>query len=307
MNGKSLGNLLKKQQITVPAVYDCISARAVELSGYQAAYLNSCALAGSCCGVAAMGMVTADEVSHVASRIAEYSPLSVIVDFENGFSDNILSVCRSLRKLLHAGADAVILDDTTNIRSVDGHIETEIISQEQWNQKVKAVSDIASEAGCLVICRTFAKGISGLKEAINRCVVAESAGADLTSIYGLKTMEEANCVAASVKGWKMWSDLGVTDRKQDVDAQQIEKLGYRLITIHYTEKGTLFGMADFANHTKQNGNTVYHDEHDFNGLLQSRDYHTLFDFHKYWLPLEERLNNVDDICNIHIAGKKAGK
>ncbi len=305
MDIKLLESILKEQQIAAPAIYDCISARAVELVGYKATYLSSTALAYSFCGISDMGIISGDEICYAASRISDYSPLPLIVDVENAFSNNPVSVRRLISRLVKAGADAIVLDDTTDDRSMKIQTGVEIVSREQWNQKVKEAVSIAAGTKCMVIARTFAKTGFGIEEAIERCNAAKASGADITCIYGLKTMVEAKQVAALVKGLKMWSDFGLTDGKPDVELQEIEKLGYKLITIHYTEKATLFGMTDFAKHNKQDGNTLYHDEHDFDGLLRERDHHTLFNFHKYWLPMEEQFNNVDAFCNSHSYGKKA--
>ena len=41
MKRTGLKELLEKGQVVVPGIYDCISAQAVNLTGFQAAYLSS--------------------------------------------------------------------------------------------------------------------------------------------------------------------------------------------------------------------------------------------------------------------------
>jgi hypothetical protein len=93
----------------------------------------------------------------------------------------------------------------------------------------------------------------------------------------------------------MWPDVGVTDGKPDVDLADIEKLGFNLVTMHYTEKGAMFGMLDYGMHAIRDQNTVYVDEHDFDGWLPGKDHHSLLAYWKKWIPMEEEFNDLTEV------------
>jgi hypothetical protein len=115
-------------------------------------------------------------------------------------------------------------------------------------------------------------------------------------VIGLKTIEQAKTVAIRDKGWKMWPDIGVTDGKPDVSLEEIDKLNFKIVSMHYTEKGALYGMLYYGRKTREDQNTVFHDTHDFDGLLQpGEDYHVLFSFWKKWLPMEDEFNDLSDV------------
>ncbi len=296
MKKATLRELLTEGQIQAPSIFDCISARAVELVGYKAAYLSSEGVSYSWGGVPDMGLISPDEMMWLAQRVVDYIPMPVIVGLENGYSDNPLVTFRAVERLVKMGVDSFVIDDTTDFRGLDSErIETS--DRKVWLSKLKAALSVCEGTDCLVIARTFVKGTEGLSSAIERCKAAEDLGADMTCIEGLKSLDEAKEFAAVVKGPKMWSDLGATNGMSDVEPADIAKLNFPLITIHFTEKGAMFGMLDFAKENNKNGNTVYHDMHNYDGMLQGTDYHELFSFHKKWIPMEDRFLDVSDISN----------
>ncbi len=294
MEKTTLRKLLKKGQLQAPSIFDCISARAVELVGYKAAYLSSEGISYSWGGVPDMGLISPDEMMWLAQRVVDYIPMPVIVGLENGYSNNPLVTFRAVERLVKMGVDSFIIDDTSDFRGIDSE-RIETVDKKVWLGKIKAALTACAGTDCMVIARTFVKATEGLSSAIERCKAAEELGADLTCIEGLRSIDEAKEFAAVVKGAKMWSDLGAENGKSDVEPSDIEKLNFPLITIHFTEKGAMFGMLDFAKENNKNGNTVYHDMHNYDGMLEGTDYHELFSFHKKWIPMEDRFLDVKHI------------
>lgn len=295
--------LLEKGQVLAPCVYDNISARAVELAGFQAAVLSGGALAYSMCGVPDMGLLNAEEVIWMTNRLTDYSPLPIIVDADNGYGDSPLNTYITAMRLAKSGAMAISIDDSTGTRGFErmigepGYVHS-VVSKESFLSKIKAALEACKNTECMVIARSEAMLVPGLglEEAIDRCVAARALGAEITMVIGLKTIEQAKTVALRDKGWKMWPDIGVTDGKPDVSLEEIDKLNFKIVSMHYTEKGALYGMLYYGRKTREDQNTVFHDTHDFDGLLQpGEDYHVLFSFWKKWLPMEDEFNDLSDV------------
>ena len=298
----TLRELLSQGQVFAPCIFDCISARAVELSGFKATLLSGGALAYSLCGVPDMGLLSADEVIWATSRISDYSPLPLIVDGDDGYGEGPIQTYRFVHRIAKAGAMAISIDDSTGIRGWERQFQKDrpphrVVEQDIWLSKIKAALKASAGTDCMIIARTEAMFSRGFDEAVERVVKARELGAEMTLVMGLKTLEQGIKVAEKDPGWKMWPDVSVTDGHSDVELADIDKLGFNLVTMHYTEKGAMFGMIDYGMHTIKDRNTVYIDEHDFDGLLPGKDHHTLFSFHKKWLPMEDEFNDLAGIAD----------
>jgi len=279
----SFKELIQKEQVFAPCVWDCRSSRAAELSGFNALMLSGGQLAESVAGLPDIGLITADDLVQSTERICNYSSLPLIVDADDGFGDTPLTTYRLIQRLIKAGAKGCTLDDTTGIRGwnrwgfammngyKDGDIKHEVVSKEKWLAKIAASLEAAKGTDFLVIARTECKLQYGLAEAIDRCKAAEAMakemGVDImTLIIGLKTIEEAEKVAAEVKGWKMWPDVMSKNGKPDIDLKDVIPYGFNFVTCHVFEKASMFGMYEYGKRTLADRNTVYHDGHDMGGI-----------------------------------------
>jgi methylisocitrate lyase len=300
-NKTTLRDLLSKGQVFAPCVYDCISVRCVELAGFQAALLSGGAYAYSMCGVPDMGLLNPEEIIWITTRMTDYSPLPIIVDADDGYGESPLNTYRNVERLAKAGAMAVTIDDSTGIRGFERQFSQnegphQVVSKDVFLSKIKAAVEAVKDTDCMVIARSEAfVSPLGLNEAIDRCVAARKLGADMTMVIGLKTLAQGKQVAERDPGWKMWPDVGVTNGKSDVELADITKLGFNLVTMHYTEKGAMFGMLDYGRRTERDQNTVYIDEHDFDGWLPRKDHHVLLSYWKTWLPMEDAFNDLSQV------------
>jgi methylisocitrate lyase len=264
-------------QIWAPCVYDCVSARTVELAGYPALMLSSAELAWSMCGIPD-GLLSADEVLWAVTRIAASSPLPLVVDGENG-GGSPLAVYRTVRRLASAGAMGVTIEDTTGHWMAGyGAREGAIMPADLWATNIRAAVEGARGTDCLIIARTECKGGGapevqfaedaklGLDEAIRRCRLGLDAGADMTLIMDINhadAMAEVREVARSVPGWKMYPDVKAGAGGPDVDLDEIAALGFNFVTSHAALKGATKGMLDYHRRNFQSRNTVYSENDDF--------------------------------------------
>ena len=100
----------------------------------------------------------------------------------------------------------------------------------------------------------------------------------MTYVHALRTLDECRKVASVLPGWKMFGDIATVNGVPFVKLEDIEALGFNLITLHVLEKGSLYGMLDYAKHTARERSTVYADCHTMGGLtpeeqreVQNRD------------------------------------
>ena len=301
---KTFRQLINERQILVPGVFDCISARAVELVGFEGAYLSSEGVAYSRFGMPDIGMVNENEMMWVASRISDYIPMPLMVSIENGYSLSPLGTYHAVKRMKKGGIDSFIIDDTGDLRGCDrGTVE--IVAINSWLSKIKAAVEASEGTDTLIIARTWVKDKEGTEAAIRRCKAAENTGASMVAIVGLKTEEEAELLAKDICVPKLWNNMETVDGKPVVNIKVLNKLGFPLVIIRYTEKAAMFGMLDFAKQNNRRGDTVYHDQHDFDGILKpGQDYHELFSFHKKWIPMEQKFMEVEELAKRSCVVKK---
>ena len=270
---KSLRELVAEKQIFAPCVWDLMSARAAEQAGYEATLLSGGALAEWVCGLPDIGLITADDLVRATEYITAESGIPCCVDADDGYGETPLHAYRLTQRLVDAGAMSLTLDDTTGYRGYnrwgaqlrggaeDGTMTHPAVSRKVWLAKMKACLEASSGTDCMPIARTDSKLQYGLDEAIERCLLAEELGAEMTLIIGLMNQEEAEKVAKHVKGWKMWPDVASRNGVPDVRLEDIEPLGFNFVTMHILEKAAMWGMIDFGKHACQEKSLVYHDTH----------------------------------------------
>lgn len=271
---QSLRELLSQgKQVIAPCVWDCFSARAVNVAGFEAALVSSAAVSYSITGLPDTGLLTADEMVGIVTRIAAASPLALIVDCEGGYGDTPLHAYRTVRRLALAGASAVTLSDQCGLSGVERIVyngswdpeccaQLQTLPRKEWLAKVEAGVRAVKDTDCMVIARTESFYGQGLEEAIVRCRMALEAGADMILICGITSPQECEQVHRCLPGWKMYPDIVSHDGKPDVEFDVMMENGFNLVTLHCLEKGAMWGMLDYGDHTFADRNTLYIDGKD---------------------------------------------
>ncbi|MFF0921331.1 isocitrate lyase/PEP mutase family protein [Rhizobium leguminosarum] len=295
-------DLVSRKQVFTPCVWDCYSAKAAEMAGFEAILLSGASLGFSMSGVPDLGLHNQEELVYATDRIADYSPLPLVIDADDGFGD-VVQTFRTCYRLAKAGAGAILIEDTPNERGyarfgrameaatlagkVDGNVPHEVVSQELWLAKIKASIEACEGTDCVVIARTESKLEKGLDDAIERCVRAAALGAEMTYVHGLRTLEECRKVAKELPGWKMFGDVATVNGVPFVRLEEIEALGFNLVTMHYLEKGSMYGMMDYGRHVFKDRSTRYADEHSMGGMTPAEQKASL-ERDSGWLDAEDR-------------------
>lgn len=248
----TLRQLLDEGRVFAPCIWDCMSAKAAEMSGFKAALLSSGCMSFSMQGMPDLGLLTLDEVLMMTERITNISPLPLIVDAEDGYGDSPVHAYCTAKRLAKAGAMAMTIDDTTGLRGYQRLIGGEksgydVVPVSEWLSKIKAALDALEGTDCMLIARTEAMYKYGLDEAIERCVRAAELGVPMTLIIGLTNMEECEKISARVPGLKMYPDVFSHNGKPDVVLSEVEPLGFKLVTAHCLETAAMRGDGGVRN------------------------------------------------------------
>jgi len=216
--------LTQSGALTVPGVFNGLSALLARRAGASAAYLSGAALSASM-GIPDIGLVTLDELVRTARQIVRVTGLSLIVDADTGFGSP-LNVMRTVRELEEAGAAAVQIEDQVDPKRC-GHLDgKQVTSVERMCEKVAAARAARSEL--VVIARTDARATHGFDEAVARGRAYLEAGADVIFPEALETVEEFRDYAAAVDA-PLLANMTEFGRSPALTAAELGELGYRLV------------------------------------------------------------------------------
>lgn len=243
---KSLKQILSesKKCFLVPCVYDCASARAVEMCGFPVMLLSGGEVSISRNGVIDYGFTNLTDLEEVISRVTETSSIPLIADIEDGFGGP-LAVYRSAKRLAAAGAAALQLEDAGDMEET-----TSILSREKFMAKVRAAIDALKGTGCMLIARTNAEpdNPEEMKEGCLRLQQALDEGADLAMMVKVGNMQQAAEMAKIVTGPKIWADVRAVKKDGKwvpaATMDEMDKLGFVMCSSHYTMKAAMEGMLE---------------------------------------------------------------
>ena len=175
---ESLKQLLAADRVlSVPGIYDGLSARLVEQTGFEAAFLSGACLSFARFGRPDMGLVSAAEVAETVAVIRERTPLPLIVDMDTGFG-NALNVRRTVTTFERAGASALQMEDQLMPKRCGHMLGKQVISQQEMVGKIHAALDARHSEETLIFARTDALGVNGFDDALERAERYLEAGAD---------------------------------------------------------------------------------------------------------------------------------
>lgn len=283
MAKKSLRQVLEEANrcIVAPCVYDCASARAVEMVGFEAMMLSGGEVSIAMNGVIDYGFSNLTDIEWITSRISQTNAIPLAADIEDGFGGP-LAVYRSTRRMIAAGATALQLEDSGDMEN-----STSLLPREKYYEKVRAALAAMEGSDCILIARTNADPETEMDEGCERMRAAVEMGAQMSTVVRISTLDHAQYVSAKVPGWKMFPDVRDIDGKPGVTVDDIYPLGFNFLTMHYTLKAAMDGMLEHGLHNyAQQGCHYTCQKKDATGIM-GMSATPLFDPHSY-MELESR-------------------
>ena len=200
---ESLVDLLDNQPIVkVCGAYDAMSAKLVELSGFDAVWAGSFAIS-AIHNVPDASILTMTEFFTAASNMAHACEIPIIADCDTGYGD-ATNVRHMVKKYENAGIAGICIEDKTFPKQnslLEGG-NNQLLSEKDFAAKILAANEAKQNKAFTIIARIEAliSGI-GIEQALKRAYAYEKAGADLILIHSKKiTPEEIFEFADSWKG-----------------------------------------------------------------------------------------------------------
>ena len=223
---KQLRALLAKQAYTiVPGSYDVLTARLIQLAGFEAVYLTGGGYSRSN-GYPDIGLLTMTEVTQWLSRVVEAVDIPVIGDMDAGYG-NALNVMRAVREYEKTGIAGFHLEDQVSPKKC-GHYEGKlIVSKAEMVGKIRAAVDARRDADMVIIARSDARAIEGLQASIDRVNAYLEAGADVGFVEAPQSAEELAAIPKALIKPAL-ANIFEGGKTPPLPKKDLEKMGFRI-------------------------------------------------------------------------------
>jgi 2-methylisocitrate lyase-like PEP mutase family enzyme len=253
--GDRLRSLIARPGYTiVPGAYDPLSARLVELAGFETVYVTGGGVSRAQ-GMPDLGLLTMTEVTQLLCRVCDSVSIPVLADMDSGYG-NAVNVVRAVREFERAGVAGFHSEDQVSPKRC-GHYEgKQVVSIREMVGKIKAAVDTRCDAATVVIARTDARAVEGLDRAIERAQVYVEAGADVAFVEAPQSREELAEIPRRIDGPTLVNVF--TGGKTPVaSAKELEDMGYRLgIYPSQLQRAAMQAVQHVLQALRRNGDTT---------------------------------------------------
>ncbi len=193
--------IMERRAVVVPGCHDALSARIIEKCGFEAVQISGFGLAGSLLAKPDVGLVQMKDVLDVTWNIAQAVGIPVMADIDTG-GGNAMNAAWITERLIAMGVAGMNIEDQVFPKRC-GHMAGKgVIPADEMAGKVRACVQVRDRLHpeFVINARTDAFAVDGLEEAVRRCNLYLSAGADLAFIDGIATRRDIERAVSGVRG-----------------------------------------------------------------------------------------------------------
>jgi len=223
---------LKRGLLVAPGVFNAVTARLVQRAGFHAAYLSGAGLANAMTAFPDIGLVTLTELAQQTTHITAAIDIPVIVDADTGFGGP-QNVIRAVQELERAGAAAIQIEDQKDPKRC-GHLAGKrLVPVERMVEKIATAVKARKDPDLVIVARTDARSVEGLKAAIDRSRRYRDAGADIIFPEALESAAEFTRFRERVSG-PLMANMTEFGKTPYLSVREFERLGYRTVIFPMT-------------------------------------------------------------------------
>jgi len=211
--------------VITPGAYDTLTARLVQLAGFESVYLTGGGYSRAN-GYPDVGLLTMTEVVQWIARTVDSVEIPVIADMDSGYV-NAVNVVRSVREYEKTGVAAFHLEDQISPKKC-GHYEgKQLVTKAEMVGKIKAAVDTRRDQDMVIIARTDARAVEGLQAALDRMNAYLDAGADVGFVEAPQNAQE---LAAIPKAFSKPALANIFEggKTPPLPRRELEAMGYRI-------------------------------------------------------------------------------
>ena len=217
----------KSKPLVFPGVYDAITARIAQKTGFEAIFQTGYGTSAALLGMPDYGFIGSTETIENARRICKAVSVPVIVDADTGYG-NPLSVWKIVNELEAIGAAGIFLEDQKWPKRCGHMTGKEVISKEEYAEKLRAALDARKSKEFIIVARTDARATEGLDAAIERGLLYQEIGADAIFVEAPKSVEEMKKIGKLIKA-PLVANMIEGGATPVLPSDKLYKLGFNLI------------------------------------------------------------------------------
>ncbi|MER8120278.1 methylisocitrate lyase [Streptomyces sp. NPDC094031] len=215
--------LAQNRLLMMPGALNPLSARLIQDTGFEAAYLSGAVLAADL-GLPDIGLTTSTEIAARAQQTTRATDLPVLIDADTGFGEP-MNAARTVQLMEDAGLAGLHLEDQVNPKRC-GHLDGKsVVAREEMTRRLRAAVDARRDPDFLLMARTDARAIEGLDAAIDRAKAYADAGADAIFPEALADEREFEAFREAVDV-PLLANMTEFGKSRLLDARTLENLGY---------------------------------------------------------------------------------
>jgi 2-methylisocitrate lyase-like PEP mutase family enzyme len=239
----------------VPGAVDPLTARQVELAGFDAVYLTGGGYSRAQ-GFPDIGLLTMTEMTQWVARVVAAVSIPVIADADTGYG-NALNVIRAVAEFERTGAAAIHLEDQVFPKRCGHYEDKAVISKDEMVGKIKAAVDTRDDERFLIIARTDARAVTGVDDAIDRVHAYLEAGADIGFVEAPQSLQELQDIPRQLPQAPLLVNIFDGGKTPFVNADQLEAMGYRIgIYPSQTQRAAIRATNDALRQLRLTGGLV---------------------------------------------------
>ena len=271
-----LKNKLKKQKILrFPGAYNPLTAKLIKEIGFDGVYISGAVMANDL-GIPDIGLTTLKEVSYRANQISRVTDLPSIIDADTGFGD-----CKkTIETFEQLGLSGCHVEDQIDEKRC-GHLDNkEIIPLAEMVNKIKTAVSAKKDKNFLIIARTDANSVEGIKKTIDRAKAYEDAGADIIFPEAMKDEKEFELIRKNLKV-NLLANMTEFGKSKLLSANELENLGYSIVIYPVTTQRLAMKSVEDGLHTIMNDG---HQNNIIDKMQTRKRLYELVDYEKYNTP-----------------------
>ncbi|KOT60600.1 MULTISPECIES: methylisocitrate lyase [Streptomyces] len=211
--------------LPMPGALNPLSARLIQDTGFEAAYLSGAVLAADL-GLPDIGLTTSTEIAARAHQTTRATDLPVLIDADTGFGEP-MNAARTVQLMEDAGLAGLHLEDQVNPKRC-GHLDGKTVtSREEMVRRIKGAVDARRDPDFLLMARTDARAVEGLDAAVDRAKAYVDAGADAIFPEALAGEAEFEAFRRAVDV-PLLANLTEFGKTPLLDIRTLENLGYNI-------------------------------------------------------------------------------
>jgi methylisocitrate lyase len=218
---KALEQEIPLQVVGTINAYAAIMAEKV---GYRALYLSGAGVANSSYGLPDLGLTSLADVLEDVKRVAGATKLPVLVDADTGWGD----ISKTVKGMIKAGAAGIHLEDQIAVKRCGHRPKKHVVSTEEMVDRITAAIESRTDPEFVIMARTDAVAVEGMKGAMKRVERYCEAGADMIFPEALPSLEEYRNFAKAA-GIPILANITEFGKTPLFTKKQLARAGVRMI------------------------------------------------------------------------------